>query len=62
MNQDYQQAREVMRLYADFGDSQRKIEVLTTRISASEAEVRAPLALSQENLEQLQRARASVWI
>ena len=59
---DYQQAREVTRLYALLGDAQAKIEWLQARIACLEAEVDGLLALSQEYLRRLQRARASVWV
>lgn len=59
---DYQQAREVTRLYALLGDAQAEIEWLQARIAILEAEVDGLLALSRSYLEQLQRARASVWV
>ena len=62
MNRDYQQACEVSRLYAQLSDAQVKIEALQARIAALEAEVDGLIALSRAYLEQLQRARASVWV
>ena len=62
MDREYRQACEVTQLYAELSDAQAKIEALQTRISALEAEVDALIALSQDYLEQLQRARASFWI
>ena len=59
---EYQQAREVTRLYAELSDAQAKIEWLQARITCLEAEVDGLLALSQEYLRRLQRARASVWV
>ena len=59
---EYQQAREVTRLYAELSDAQSKIEWLQARIAALEAEVTALLALSRSYLEQLQWARASFWV
>ena len=62
MERDYHQAREVTRLYALLSDAQAQIEILRARVAALNAEVDGLLALSQDYLEQLQRARASVWI
>ena len=62
MDRDYFQACEVTRLYALLGDAQEKIELLQARIACLEAEVDGLLALSQDYLGQLQRARASVWV
>ena len=58
----YQQAREVTQLYAEISDAEAKIELLQARVAALEAEVDGLLALSRSYLEQLQRARASVWV
>ena len=62
MNREYQQACEVSRLYAELSDAQAKIEQLQARVTALEAEIDGLLALSQDYLRQLQRARASVWV
>jgi cell division protein FtsB len=62
MNREYQQACEVTRLYAELSDAQAKIEWLQARVTALEAEIDGLLALSQDYLRQLQRARASVWV
>ena len=59
---EYQQAREVTRLYAELSDAQAQIEILRALVAALDAEVTALLLLSQEYLRQLQRARASVWV
>jgi phage host-nuclease inhibitor protein Gam len=59
---EYQQAREVARLYAELSDAQAKIELLQARIACLEAEVDGLLALSQEYLRRLRWARASVWV
>ena len=62
MDREYQQACEVTRLYALLGDADAKIEIHQARIAALNAEVDGLLALSRSYLEQLQRARASVWV
>ena len=62
MEKDYQQAREVTRLYDDLGEAQAKIEWLQARVTALEAEVSALLLLSQDYLRQLQHARAHMWV
>ena len=62
MDRDYRQACEVSHLYAELSDAQAEIELLQARIACLEAEVDALIALSQDYLEQLQRARASVWV
>jgi uncharacterized protein YlxW (UPF0749 family) len=62
MDREYFHAREVTRLYAELSDAQAKIEALQARIAALDAEVAGLLALSRSYLEQLQRARASVWV
>ena len=62
MNQDYRQAREVTRLYAELSDAQAKIESLQTRIAALEAEIDGLLTLSQDYLRELQHARAHMWV
>ena len=61
MDSVYRQAREVSGLYAELGDATQKIELLEARIRALEAEVNALLALSQEYLSMIQRAR-SLWV
>ncbi len=62
MNREYQQACEVSRLYAELSDAQAKIEWLQARVTALEAEIDGLLALSQDYLRQLQRARAHMWV
>ena len=62
MNREYQQACEVSRLYAELSDAQVKIEWLQARVAALEAEIDGLLALSQDYLRQLQRARAHMWV
>ena len=62
MDKDYQQAREVTRLYDDLGEAQAKIEWLQARVAALDAEIDGLLALSRSYLRQLQQARASVWV
>ena len=57
----YRQAREVTLLYEELSVATRKIELLEAQIQAPEAEVNALLALSQEYLRMLQRAR-TVWV
>ena len=56
------QAREVTQLYALLSDAEAKIELLQARIAALNAEVDGLLALSQDYLRQLRRARASFWV
>ena len=62
MNREYRQACEVSQLYAQLSDAQAEIEALQARVAALEAEVDGLIALSRAYLEQLQRARASVWV
>jgi hypothetical protein len=59
---EYRQAREVTLLYAELSDAHRKIEKLQARILCLEAELSALLALSQDYLQMLQRARGGFWV
>ena len=61
MDREYQQAREVSRLYADLSEAQKQIELHQARIVCMEAEVDALLVLSQEYLRMIQRTR-SLWV